>query len=65
MTKDREVLIFLHERLVHHYGENELTDYLHRLRAIILATPKNERVDGPILNSMDDLRREIEKEEKP
>lgn len=64
MTTDREVLMFLHERLEHIYGENHLFDYMHRLRAIILATPKYERVDGPILNSMDDLHREIEDEEK-
>lgn len=59
MSTDREVLIFLHERLEHVYGESPLFDYMHRLRAIILATPKNERVEGPILNNMEDLRREI------
>ena len=32
---DKEFLQWLYDRLVNVYGENELFDYMHRLRAII------------------------------
>jgi hypothetical protein len=35
---DQEFLIWLHERLEHQHGENRYVDYMHKLRAIILAT---------------------------
>jgi hypothetical protein len=37
---DREVLMWLHDRLVNIHGESDLYDYMHRLRAIIQATNK-------------------------
>ena len=37
--KDREFLIWLHERLSLVHGESELLDYMHKLRAIIKSTP--------------------------
>jgi len=40
--KDREFLIWLHERLTDVHGENSHVDYMHKLRAIIKATPKDQ-----------------------
>ncbi|QDM56496.1 hypothetical protein PP996_gp70 [Gordonia phage SheckWes] len=39
---DREVLKFLHDRLIYIHGENDLFDYMWRLRAIIQATPEDQ-----------------------
>lgn len=36
---DKEILTWLHRRLVAVHGEDESTDYMHRLRAIIATTP--------------------------
>jgi hypothetical protein len=36
---DREFLMWIHERLANVYGESESIGYMHRLRAIISATP--------------------------
>ena len=59
METDREVLIWLHERFVHVHKEREIVDYLHRLRHIIAATPKDavNRTAGGAMNGMDDLQR--------
>ena len=59
METDREVLIWLHERLVHVHKECELVDYLHRLRHIIAATTKHamHRTEGGAMNGMDELLR--------
>ena len=54
--KDREFLIWLHERLCKVHGETEIVDYMHKLRAIIGAT--NPEVTTPNLgtsNSLSDL----------
>jgi hypothetical protein len=40
--KDREFLIWLHGRLEKVHGENDCYDYMHKLRAIIRATPKDQ-----------------------
>lgn len=40
--KDREHLIWIHERLVHVHSESPLHDYMHKLRAIIAATPAEQ-----------------------
>lgn len=42
MMTDQQFLFWIHERLVNVHGERELFDYMHHLRAIILATPKNQ-----------------------
>jgi hypothetical protein len=39
MTTDREFLTFIHDRLLNVHHENELLDYMHRLRAIIAKLP--------------------------
>lgn len=40
--KDRDFLMWLHERLEHVHGECPLVDYMHKLRAIIRATPAEQ-----------------------
>ena len=39
--KDKLFLIWLHERLVKVHGESLYVDYMHKLRAIIQATPED------------------------
>ena len=39
---DRAFLIWLHQRLVKQHRENECVDYMHKLRAIIIATPADQ-----------------------
>lgn len=39
---DKAFLWWIHERLVHVHGEQELVDYMHRLRAIIADTPTSK-----------------------
>lgn len=54
---DREVLIWLHERLEHVHKEDCLFDYMHRLRAIISSTQKDRYTpnDGRGCNSLKEL----------
>jgi hypothetical protein len=40
---DREFLAWIHARLQHVHYENPHTDYMHTLRAIVLATPPGKR----------------------
>lgn len=65
METDREVLIWFHDRLVHVHKESELFDYMHRLRHIIAATPKNaiHRTQGGPLNGMDDLQKYLKQKD--
>jgi hypothetical protein len=58
-VSDRE---FLHARLTNAHDEWELADYMHRLRAIIAATPKDRRSPGTHgWNSLEELTAELEK----
>lgn len=54
---DREFLMWLHERLERVHGERPTVDYMHKLRAIIKATPAEQltpnRGTG---NSLEELR---------
>ena len=49
---DQQFLMWIHERLAHVHKENELMDYMHKLRAIIVgmnpkkATPNIARCDN-------------------
>lgn len=55
--EDREFLIWLHKRLEYVHKENPLVDYMHKLRAIIEATPEGKvspNCSGS--NSLGDLR---------
>lgn len=55
--KDREFLAWIHQRLVHTHNENELCDYMHKLRCIIASIPPEQSTpnDGRGGNSFDDL----------
>lgn len=57
---DRDFLMWIHERLEHVHGENSLYDYMHKLRAIIKATPK-DRITPNVAscNSLEELREEL------
>lgn len=65
METDREVLIWFHKRLKHKHGESEFVDYMHRLRWIILAQPRNKTSRGhgikELCNGMDDLSKILHK----
>jgi hypothetical protein len=56
--KDRDYLMWLHERLEHVHDESPLVDYMHKLRCIIAATPPDRETpnDGRGQNSLDKLR---------
>lgn len=62
METDRQILIWLHERLVNVHGEEELVDYMHRFRAIILNTPPEQVSPTQCMNGMADLERKMENE---
>lgn len=58
--KDREYLMWLHERLEHVHGESSLMDYMHKLRAIIRATPeKQETPNCNSCNGLEELKRQL------
>jgi len=58
--KDREYLMWLHERLEHVHGESSLVDYMHKLRAIIRVTPeKRETPNCNSCNGLEELKREL------
>ncbi len=64
METDREMLIWYHERLRCQHGDDELTDFMHRLRAIILATPARKRTRTGVCNSMKDLYKQLKHKSK-
>lgn len=47
--KDKQFLIWLHERLVEEHGESPIVDYMHKLRAIINATDPEQ--DTPVFGT--------------
>lgn len=42
MKTDRDFLAWIHERLQYVHHEHPNADYMHRLRAIVLATPPRQ-----------------------
>lgn len=60
---DREFLMWIHERLELVHGESHLVDYMHKLRAVIRATPakRRSRNTGEGCNSLEELKRELAK----
>ena len=55
---DREFLMWIHDRLACVYGESELLDYMHKLRAIIRATSKDRITPScGTTNSLKELRK--------
>lgn len=59
MNTDREVLIFLHERLVNIHKESDCVGYMHRLRGIIAAVPPDRDSGSPCTNSLRELLRQL------
>jgi len=57
--KDRDFLIWIHERLEYIHDESDLLDYMHKLRAIILNTPADKESVPKCCNSMSDLKKEL------
>lgn len=59
---DREFLMWTHERLEHIHGENPLMDYMHKLRAIIHATPASRETPNVMsCSSLKELRKRLER----
>lgn len=46
---DREILIWIHQRLVKVHGESPLVDYMHRLRDVIHGMPKDRDSAGRVV----------------
>ena len=62
--KDRDFLIWIHERL-EHVGEDPLADHMHKLRAIIYATDEDQLTPNRILaNSLSDLKKLLDEPTK-
>ena len=40
---DRQILIWIHQRLVKVHGESELVDYMHALRGVIHGMPEDKK----------------------
>lgn len=60
--RDRDFLIWLHERLHHQHGEYELLDYMHKLRTIIAGTPKDKVTPNTgIYSGMKELQEHLNK----
>lgn len=58
--KDRDFLIWIHERLRHVHGECPLFDYMHKLRAIIEVTPPNkETANTGLYKSLEELQAKL------
>lgn len=58
--KDREFLIWLHERLEHVHKEHHLLDYMHKFRAVISAIPENQETNSYLgKNSLEELIKEF------
>jgi len=58
--KDRDFLIWIHERLEHVHNEQPLTDYMHKLRSVIKTIPKEQNTVGSIGgSSIEELRERL------
>ncbi len=63
--KDREFLIWLHERLVKVHCESKYVDYMHRLREVIHDMPKDKDSRGPVVTMRSNVvQKEIEDMER-
>lgn len=58
---DQAFLAWLHERLEYRYHENPCMDYMHRLRAIVLATPPERHSGTHGGADSEDMRRYLAK----
>lgn len=60
--KDRQFLIWIHERLEHIHNENPCYDYMHKLRALIKTTPKRKETPNlATYNNLADLITDLNK----
>jgi hypothetical protein len=58
--KDRDFLIWLHERLTEVCGESAIVDYMHKLRAIIRDMPSDKESPNTCTgNSLRDILEKI------
>jgi hypothetical protein len=57
---DQDFLLWVHSRLSKVYGENVLCDYMHRLRAIALAQPKDKVTKWGYLGDPKDVSTRVE-----
>ena len=66
MLTDREILIWIHQRMVKVHDENPLVDYMHCLRDVIHGMP-NDRCSHSNTGNMDstDVLKEIELSDPP
>ena len=62
--KNREFLMWLHERLVHVHGENEMYDYMHKLRTIIADTPAWKETQNVAQPKLEELKKRLERQDK-
>ena len=54
--KDRDFLVWVHQRLVSIHGENPHSDFMYKLRAIIQATPADRETMNVVpTNNIDEL----------
>ncbi len=61
---DRDFLIWIYNRLINVHGENEHVDYMHKLRAVIKATPGDQLTpNAETANSLDEMLEELERVE--
>jgi len=60
MLNDREFLMWIHARMTDVYGEHRLLDYMHKLRAIIAATPAEQNSASSGTNSLEQLVKILE-----
>lgn len=63
---DKDFLLWIYERLHFVYGENELYDYMHKLRAIIADMPPEQNTpnDGRGGSDYKNLLKLIKKDDK-
>lgn len=58
--KDKEFLMWLHERLEQAHKENPCYDYMHKLRCIIRNTPSDKYTPNMgSCNNLEDLKRQF------
>lgn len=65
---DREILIWIHERLVHVHGDSPYVDYMHALRDVIHGTSEDKVSRGPAvtmhsMDVLDEIRRDYQRQD--
>lgn len=61
MVTDRDFLMWLHQRLERVHNASPTSDFMHRLRAIIRATPEDKSTPScGTCNSLEELIRDMQ-----